>query len=92
MASDPPVFEVVNSPDHQEYERNSIPFQMSSLNILLAIAEENKINNFWEMEAECVCLGTIHHPSVTLKMTERIAKSLFSIKKKESNKCFPLFV
>lgn len=46
MASDPPAFEVVNSPDHQEYERNSIPFKMSSLNILLAVAEENKINNY----------------------------------------------
>lgn len=46
MASDPPVFEVVNSPDHQEYERNSIPFKMSFVNILLAIAEENKINNY----------------------------------------------
>lgn len=46
MVSDPPVFEVVNSPDHQEHERNSIPFKMSSLNILLAIAEENKIKKY----------------------------------------------
>ena len=44
------------------------------------------------MEAECVFLGTIHHPSVTLKMRERIAKSLFSIKKKESNAYFPPFI
>lgn len=44
------------------------------------------------MEAECVWLGTFHHPSVTPKMRERIAKFLFSIKKKELNACFSLFV
>lgn len=43
---DPPVFEVSKLSDHQEHERNSIPFKMSSLNILLAIAEENKINKY----------------------------------------------